>query len=105
MLALVTAGCIDDFDTVGDGQFGSSGPSCSSICERFQDCEGATDDCVEDCRELEDRARRTGCEGELDDLLSCLADTSDICDDGADACESELERFAECSSDDCFDCY
>jgi hypothetical protein len=95
--------CIDDFDNIGDGQFGS-GPDCASLCERLDDCESEPSgtDCTGSCRDAEEMVRREGCQAEWEDLLDCLDDLSDICAYQR-VCETESERVSACISDDCLD--
>jgi hypothetical protein len=99
-------GCIDDFDNAGDGQF-SSGPSCTSLCERGQDCPGVSNevDCADSCDELESEARRAGCGDEFDDFLSCVADISDACSTSLDECENESWEYSACMERYCNDNY
>jgi hypothetical protein len=98
MLALFTAGCIDDFDKVGDGQFGSGGPSCASVCERAAECEGSDDlaDCTNSCEEIERIVRRANCEEDFDDFMSCASDLPDICRASEDQCAAETEAYSSC---------
>lgn len=94
MLALFTAGCIDDFDTVGDGQFGS-GPSCESLCERAADCEGSAD-CQNECDDIERIVELAGCEADFRDFMSCASELPDICRFGQDECLDEVQDYTDC---------
>ena len=100
-LALGAVACIDDFDTVGDGQFGSGGPSCASVCERAEECEGSgsSSECTEQCNDLERVTRRAGCEREWEVFLDCISDTGDVC--SGEACGEETIEFSECISPYC----
>jgi hypothetical protein len=100
-LALCAAGCIDDFDTVGDGQFGS-GPSCESLCEEANECEGSEPtDCQENCEEVELDAERAGCLDVFNDFMSCAAELSDICTLTDDECAAEIQAYGECLTGAC----
>ena len=96
-LAVCAVGCIDDFDNVGDGQF-ASGPSCTSLCERAQDCPGVETpvDCAGYCDDLETEARRAGCGDEFDGLLRCASDSSDVCSSTGEECEDESRDYSAC---------
>ena len=97
MLALLTAGCIDDFDKVGDGQFGG-GPSCESLCEDAAECQDSQTvaDCKDQCDEVERIVERAGCEEEFRDFMSCASEVPDICRVGEDRCASEVQIYTEC---------
>ena len=96
MLALLAAGCIDDFDKVGDGQFGS-GPSCASVCERAADCENSeAADCTNQCEEIQRIVERADCEEDFRDFMSCASELPDICRASEDQCADETESYTEC---------
>jgi hypothetical protein len=97
MLALFTAGCIDDFDKVGDGQFGS-GPSCASLCEKAAECDGSQGvaDCRNQCEEIERIVERADCEDDFRDFLNCASEVPDICRVSDDQCAAEVQVYGEC---------
>lgn len=97
MLALFTAGCIDDFDKVGDGQFGG-GPSCASLCDEAAECEGneGAADCRNQCEDIERIVERAGCDDEFRDFLDCASELSDICRIAEDECAVEIQVYGEC---------
>jgi hypothetical protein len=86
-LALSLAGC---------------GYSPADYCADRCDCEGCSDneldDCVDNAEDFEERAADEGCEDQYDDLASCLGDEG-TCRDGRwdeDGCEGEASDLGKC---------
>jgi hypothetical protein len=87
MLALVmfATGCGDDCESVCEARNG-----CADV-EREEDCSKA---CEDDAREAED----ADCEDQYDEVVSCVSDQDDVCDEAklGEACRSEFTAFNEC---------
>lgn len=87
----------------------SCGGSVNQICNDFCECEGCSDEEVEDCNddadELQDDVAREECSAELDILAECFRENAD-CDDSqytidVGDCDDELDDFADCCDNDC----
>lgn len=78
------------------------GPSASSICEAGCDCEGCSDneleDCIDDIEDLERAAENEGCADQYDEYLSCVDDElrCDGDDVDIDGCEFEANSLGKC---------
>ncbi len=106
LFAPLFVGCIDDFDdphgygpndsSSTSGTHGPQGATCPDLCEASVSCGGNTeDDCRDQCSQLTEVSRRTGCEDELDDILDCLAGLSNVCSQ-QDRCSDGALRFSDC---------
>jgi hypothetical protein len=89
------------------------GTDCYDICDDAQD-EGCSkfdhDECVHGCVSQEDFSDTSDkCDSKFDDLISCVADLSDVCDfasfylsDPANMeCDKEYEKYTTCVIDYC----
>jgi hypothetical protein len=84
------------------GAFGgtSSGQSnCVPACERVQMCPDAgTADCVGECRDIESEAAAAGCTAELRNFLTCVLQTSNLCDAlvSTSVCDAPTAAYVNC---------
>lgn len=78
------------------------GPSISSMCDDICECEGCSDDELDDCidegEDLEREVENEGCEDQFDDYLDCASEELECHDSRAsfDGCGSELESLGNC---------
>ena len=89
---------------LGLGLLGCGG-SIAAICEEECDCEGCSDDeldeCIDTAEDLEHFAENEGCEDQFDDVVSCVSDEGECRGDryDTDGCEPELEDLQDCMND------
>jgi hypothetical protein len=78
------------------------GASVADYCEQMCDCEGCSDnqldDCIDEGEDVEDDAEREGCDDQFDELISCLDDEAECRGDDfdADGCEEEEDDLDDC---------
>ncbi|HEX6272309.1 MAG TPA: hypothetical protein VFZ53_04695 [Polyangiaceae bacterium] len=101
--ALALGGCIDDFDDP-KGYGAGSTSECRDICVEASDCPGSDEpsasECVEQCDELEQVARRADCRELFDGFVTCYTRLRDICA-AEDECGEEGRSFIDCFSEHC----
>ncbi len=75
---------------------GCGSADCEELCEKANDKCGEEEkqNCDKSCDQLENLAEKSGCEDEYDDLLSCMDDADDICDENK--CSSETTKYGTC---------
>jgi hypothetical protein len=80
------------------------GASISDVCERAAECEGYTqervDDCIEEGEKLERAADNAGCGDTWDDYVDCI-DANLVCEDGdaeVDGCDAEEKALTQCGT-------
>lgn len=87
----------------------SCGGSVNQLCSDFCECEGCSDEEIEECNEdadeLEDDVAKEECSAELDILVECYRENSD-CDDSQYSidigdCDDEFDDFLDCCDNDC----
>jgi hypothetical protein len=79
------------------------GTSAASLCDEYCECEGCSDneldECIDDIEDNERRADNEGCLDQYDDLLACYDDEGE-CRDGddfdLDGCEPEARDLNDC---------
>jgi len=75
------------------------GDSIASICEDVCDCEGCSDEeleeCIEEGEELEERMEDMGCGDEFEDYVDCMADAF-VCEDGDAEFEGNCDQMEGC---------
>ena len=90
--------------TLGIAGVGCGG-SIAGLCEEMCDCEGCSDEeldeCIDELEDMEHAAEREGCEDQFDTALSCFSDEAECHGDDfdADGCEPELEDLDDCVDD------
>jgi hypothetical protein len=78
------------------------GASVADYCEQLCDCEGCSDneldECIDEGEDVQDDAEREGCDDQFDELISCLDDEAECRGDDfdADGCESEEDNLDDC---------
>ena len=84
------------------GESEDDGPSCSKLCDRGQDeCPHLPRvDCDGQCFYEDARARRAGCEGEVDAVTRCSAALDDICTTTT-ACRADIDAALACIAKYC----
>jgi hypothetical protein len=89
---------------VGLGGAGCGG-SIAAICEEMCDCEGCSEDeldeCIDEGEDIERLADNEGCEDQFDEFVACTDDEA-VCrgdDFEADGCEQELDDLDDCVDD------
>jgi hypothetical protein len=82
---------------------------CESMCEDSLECDDEyvlaqdSDDCSDECEEIEELVDGAECDDEYDAVLDCMKDL-DICDvDSYEDCQSEYEDLNDCFSEYCTD--
>ncbi|MBW2456414.1 MAG: hypothetical protein JRI68_17975 [Deltaproteobacteria bacterium] len=80
---------------------GGCGTSFADLCEDICDCEGCTDDeleeCIEEGEELEQDAEASGCGDEFEEWVECI-DDGFVCEDGDVELEGDCDQLKDCTS-------
>lgn len=87
------------------GSIPGLGGSCTSLCERANQCDGVTanSDCAGACADSQAQADGAGCSAEWDGIVACSAQRDDICDTTDTSCNDEAQQYVNCFVKFCTD--
>lgn len=88
----------------------SCGGSVNQLCEDICDCQGCSDNDLEECHEaadeLEEDVAKEDCSPELNEVISCFQENAECEDEDryeidVDDCDDQLDDLLDCCDNDC----